>query len=235
MPLRPLLAGVFAALALAAPDFSKASEARAGDREARMALPRGEDGALDIGALLQNIRARFAAGAREILFRGDMNPQEARLVLQGRLIEDIARRIPDDGLEREVRLRGIVDTRVQRSSEGELRARIEGVHLGAMGKAQRQDLARRLALQSGVDHVRIQGLDASGERVRVDFRVERPDRGGRVERVERTRVDRVDRPERPERVDRPERVERAERPERVERFQRPERPDKPERGGQGRR
>jgi hypothetical protein len=224
MPRKLLLAGVFAALALAAPDFLAAADAYAGDREARMGLPRAEDGTIDVASVLRNIRARIAAGAREILFRGDMAPQEARrLLLHGRLIEQIAERLPDDGIDREVRLRGIIDARVQRSSEGELRARIEGVHLGAMGPAQRHDLARRIALQSGVDYVRIQGLDSSGDRVRADYRIERP---MRPERVERAHIDRVERPER---------IERPDRPERPERFERPERPEKPDRGGHGRR
>ena len=215
MPWKSLIAGLLAAVALALPELAAAAEAFAGER---MALPRSEDGAIDVAAILHNIRARIAAGAREIMFRGDMKPDEAkRLILQGRLLEDIASRLPDDGVEREVRLRGIVDARVQRSAGGELRAKIEGVHLGNLAPAQRHDLARRIALQSGVDRVRIHGLDATGDRVRVDYRVERPER---PERVERARV------ERPERIDRPERIHRA---ERVERPERPERPDRPER------
>lgn len=230
-----MLIKIFIALMLPAammisPPRAAAGEAIAADSAGvRMALPRREDGALDVAAILREVHGRIANGAREILFRGDVNPTEARrLLLQGRLIEDIAARLPDDGVEREVRVRGMVDARVQRAPNGELRARIEGVHLGAMGAAQRHDLARRVALQSGVDHVRIQGVDASGDKVRVDFRVERP---SRVERVRGERVERPERVQRPERPERVERVERVERPERPVRIERPERPDKPERHG----
>ena len=227
MTLRILIAVLLTAAMLIAPEMAAAAEAIAADGvEVRMALPRREDGAIDIVAMLQQVRTRIAAGAREILFRGDVNPAEARhLLLQGRLIEDIANRLPDDGVEREVRLRGMVGARVQRSSDGELRARIEGVHLGTLGEAQRRDLARHVALRSGVHHVRIHGVDATGERVRVDYRAERPERAERIERVRAERPERVDRPERAERV------ERVERPERPFRPERPERPDKPERSG----
>lgn len=239
MQIKLIIAVMLVAVMVISPGTASAGEAYAADNsEVRMALPRKEDGTIDIAAILQQVRAGIAAGAREILFRGDVNPQEARrLLLQGRLIEDIAARIPDDGVEREVRVRGMVDARVQRSTGGELRARIEGVHLGTMGAAQRHDLARRLALQSGVDRVRIHGLDASGERVRVDYYVARPERAerARVEHIRMERAERVDRPERPERVERVERPERPERIERPVRIERPERPEKPERGGPGRR
>src|SRR5687767_3289399 len=122
MTLRILIAVLLAAAMLIAPEMAAAAEAIAADGvEVRMALPRREDGAIDVVALLQQVRTRIAAGAREILFRGDVNPTEARHhLLQGRLIEDIAARLPDDGVEREVRLRGMVDARVQRSADGAL-------------------------------------------------------------------------------------------------------------------
>jgi hypothetical protein len=238
MPIKILIALLLAAAMLILPDIAAAADAHAGDAtEVRMALPRSEDGAIDIAAILNQVRTRIAAGAREILFRGDVNPTEARrLFLQGRLIEDIAARLPDDGVEREVRVRGMIDARVQRAQDGELRARIEGVHLGTLGEAQRRDLARRVALQAGVHRVRIHGLDATGERVRVDYYSARPERveRARIEHIRVERAERVERPERAERPDRPERIERVERPERVERVERPHRPErveKPERSG----
>src|SRR5687767_4079484 len=101
MPMRILLAVSLAAAMLIPPRIAAAGEAHAADpSEVRMALPRREDGAIDVGTILQQVRARIAAGARDILFRGDVDPQEARrLLLHGRLIEDIAARMPDDGVE----------------------------------------------------------------------------------------------------------------------------------------
>jgi len=157
-----------------------------------------------------------------------------------------------------VRLRGAVDARIQRNDEGELRARIEGIDLGTLTPAQRADLARQLATKAGLDRLRIRGVDATGARVRVEFRDDRgivkneakgagkndrratpatpaqpAQRAQPAERV--ARIDADDRrgrrggADRPERAERAERVERAERPERVERVERPERVERAER------
>jgi len=148
-------------------------------------------------------------------------------------------------VERSVRLRGAFDARIQRNDEGELRARIEGINLGTLSPAQRAELARQLASQGGLDRIRIRGTDATGARVRVEFRDDKgivknegraergaargdgDDRRGRHGRGDRAeRAERPERAARAERVERPERAERAERPERTERVERPERPER---------
>src|SRR3970040_153967 len=98
--------------------------------------------------------------------------------------------------ERSVRLRGEVEARVQRTEEGDLRARIEDVNLGKLSAAQRAVWARELAARASFDRVRIRGTDANGERVRVEFRADRVQRPERMQRAER--VERAERPERPE-------------------------------------
>ena len=86
------------------------------------------------------------------------------------VLVDLAKLLPNDGIERQVRFRGAVDARIQRNDEGELRARIEGIDLGSLTPAQRADLARQLATKAGLDRLRIRGTDATGARVRVEFR-----------------------------------------------------------------
>ena len=210
------------------------------EAEVRIALPRNADGTIDEAALARDIRARFAAGATEIQFRGLTAQEAERLLLDPRhsLLAELAPLLPNDGVERQVRLRGAVDARVQRNDEGELRARIESINLGTLTSAGRAELARQLATQAGLDRLRIRGVDANGERVRIEFRDDRgivknegradrrEARGDRLARIDRDdrrgRDDRAERAERPERAQRPERAERAERPERAERVERPD-------------
>lgn len=214
----------------------EAPEAREADR--RVALPRNADGSLNESALVAEIRARFAAGATEIHFGGLTGAEAARLLLdqKGTLLADIGPLLPNDGVERQVRLRGAVDARVQRNDEGELRARIENINVGTLTPQERADLARQLASEAGLDRLRIRGTDANGARVRIEFRDGRGivKNEGRTERADARadRVARIDgddrrgRRERVERAERPERAERAERPERVERAERAERPER---------
>lgn len=207
--------------------------------EARLALPRNADGTIDQAALLREVRARLAAGATEIQLRdGTLSAADARALVSGErsVLAQLGAQLPNDGIERQIRLRGGIEARVQRNEEGELRARIEGLQIGSLTAAQRAELAQRLAAQ-GFDRVRIR--DGAGARVefRADRgivknearaeRVEREDNRGRRERAERAdRPERLARVERAERVERPERVERAERAERPERVERVERPDR---------
>lgn len=179
------LATLAAATAAGAQDIRRedrgieAAEAR--EAEVRIAVPRNADGAIDKAALEREIRARFAAGATELQFRGVNQQEAARLLLDAKtsLLADLAALLPNDGVERQVRLRGAIDARVQRNDEGELRARIEGINIGTLTPTQRADLARQLAAQGGLDRLRIRGVDANGERV---ARAERPERAERVER-----------------------------------------------------
>jgi hypothetical protein len=220
--------------------------AEANEVEVKLAVPRNADGTINETQLVNDIRARLAAGATEIQVRG-LTARDARALLASNqnLLVDLAKLLPNDGVERQVRLRGAVDARIQRNDEGELRARIEGIDLGTLTPAQRADLARQLATQAGLDRLSIRGIDATGARVRVEFRDDRgivrnearadrsaargdkpgnDDRRGRHGAADRVdRLERVARAERVERAERPERVERAERVERVERVERPDR------------
>lgn len=205
--------------------------------EVRLAVPRNADGTIDTRALLDEVRNLVARGVREIQFRdARLTADEIRTLLLGtdrNLLGDIAALLPSDGVERQVRLRGGVDIRVQREPNGELRARIEDVNLGNLTPAQRAELAQMLAARFGFDRVRIRGVDAEGHRVRVEFRADRPEerREDRAEPREDRREDRMDRAERHAKVERPERQERVERPERPERAERAERVERPDRPG----
>lgn len=223
----------------------------ADNREVRVPLPRNADGTIDVAALLASIDARVDAGAREIQVRRDpLTQDEARALLlapEGRdLLVRIGALLPDDGRERNVTFRGAVDARVrvQREPDGSLRLIVRDIDTGRLTAAERAQLARDLSANQGFDRVRIRGVDADGNRIRVEFRADRglvrneggdgrarqaqqdqrEGRHGRDERAERTaRADRSgggDRVERIERVDRSgpsggvERVERVERADR---------------------
>ena len=240
-------------------DRQQDRRAEANEVEVKLAVPRNADGTINETQLVNDIKARLAAGATEIQVRG-LTAQDAKALIASNqnLLADLAKLLPNDGVERQVRLRGAVDARIQRNDEGELRARIEGIDLGTLTPAQRADLARQLATKAGLDRLRIRGVDANGARVRVEFRDDRgivkneakgagkndrratpatpaqpAQRAQPAERV--ARIDADDRrgrrggADRPERAERAERVERAERPERVERVERPERVERAER------
>ena len=205
----------------------RADAPQAPEAEVRLALPRNADGTVNESALTAEIRSRLAAGATELQFRGLTGQDVARLFLDAKdtLLADLGALLPNDGVERSVRLRGAVDARVQRNDEGELRARIENIDLGTLTPQQRADLARQLASEAGLDRLRIRGTDAKGNRVRLEFRdgVLRNETRGNSGPGRGERIARADRPERAERAERAERPERAERAERVERAERPER------------
>jgi hypothetical protein len=237
-------------------DRQQDRRAEANEVEVKLAVPRNADGTINETQLVNDIKARLAAGATEIQVRG-LTAQDAKALIASNqnLLADLAKLLPNDGVERQVRLRGAVDARIQRNDEGELRARIEGIDLGTLTPAQRADLARQLATKAGLDRLRIRGVDATGARVRVEFRDDRgivkneakgagkndrratpatpaqpAQRAQPAERV--ARIDADDRRGRRGGADRPERaerVERAERPERVERVERPERVERAER------
>jgi hypothetical protein len=225
----------------------------ANEVEVKLALPRNADGTVNQTALLNDVRTQFAAGTTEIQFRG-ATAQDAKQLLDQKLFAALAPLLPNDGVERSVRLRGAFDARLQRNDEGELRARIEDINLGTLSPAQRAELARQLASQAGLDRIRIRGTDANGARVRIEIRdgvVKKNEGGGAAradnrgnarndnarndnarndKRVERTaRIDNDDRRGRRGGADRAERVERPERAARAERVERVERVERPER------
>ncbi len=212
-----------------------------GRAEERVPLPRNADGTLDVPALLTSIGARVDAGAREIQIRNDsLTQEEARALLLAidtnqNLLARIGTALPNDGVERNVTFRGAVDARVQREPDGSLRLIVRDIDIGDLTAAQRAQLAMDLSKTTGFDRVRIRGVDASGNRVRVEFRADRglvrneggdgrtrqvqqdqrEGRHGRDERADRTA--RIDRGDRVERVDRSGSSDRVERVERVER------------------
>ena len=226
-------------------DRQQDRRAEANEVEAKAAIPRNADGTINETQLVNDIKAQLAAGATEIQVRG-LTAQDAKALIASNpnLLADLAKLLPNDGIERQVRLRGAVDARIQRNDEGELRARIEGIDLGTLTPAQRADLARQLATQAGLDRLRIRGVDATGARVRVEFRDDKGIVKNEAGNARNVRADRMARPnaddrrgqrvaaaDRPERVERAERAERVERPERAERAERVERVERPDRSG----
>ena len=224
----------------------------ANDVEVNLAVPRNADGTVNRTALLNDVRAQVTAGATEIHFRG-VTAQDARLLLNQSLFTDLRAALPNDGVERHVRLRGDFEARLQRNEEGELRARIEYINLGTLSPAQRAELARQLASQAGLDRIRIRGTDATGARVRVEFRDDRGivknegrgDVGGRRgdDKLDRrdAKFDRKDdKFERKDvKFDRKDhrhfdaRDDKFDRHDRVERHDRADRPDRAERNDRG--
>jgi len=210
--------------------------ADANEVEVKLALPRNADGTINTTARLNDVRAQFAAGTTETQFRG-ATAEDAKLLLEQRLFADLKGLLPNDGVERSVRLRGEFDARLQRNEEGELRARVEGITLGTLSPAQRAELALQLASQSGLDRILIRGTDDTGARVRVEFRADkgivknegRADAG--AARGDTRGNARNDNARNGKRVERPERAARAERVERPERAERPDRIERPERSG----
>ena len=181
-------------LALVAAALAAASPASAQDRprevEVSLSLPRTTDGRIDSRAVQDEARRQIGAGATEIHFRGDFSQEEARrMLLDGRLLRDLGATLPNDGIERDIRLRGEVEARIQRDEADALRARIENIDVGNLTGEQRAELARQLAAQGGLERVRIRGADPNGERVRVEFRegrgITRNEGSGRAERAER--------------------------------------------------
>jgi hypothetical protein len=237
-------------------------EAQAAEREASLSLPRGADGSIDIRAAVRAARDAFSDGATEVQFRDRaLSEQDVRNLarrLDGAVFRDLAAALPDDGIERTIRFRaGDADIRLQRNEEGRLRARMEDLRLGALTAREREELARRIADQAGLDRLRLRGVDAEGRRFRVEFRAdrgivrneardehnerdkheradkkEREDKHERAEKRERMdKHERAGKHERAERGERPERIARAERVERAERSERAERVDRPDRSG----
>jgi hypothetical protein len=147
-------------------------------------LPRTSQGLVDTAQIREFVTSRVSQGAREVVFRGfTLSADEARsLLLSAEANQNLLRQLgdvlPADGVEREIALRGLaggnsIDARVHRTEEGLLRARLEGVSVGAVSADERAQLVRNLAAQSGFERVRLQGVDESGQAIRVEFRVDK--------------------------------------------------------------
>ena len=192
--------------------------------EVRLAVPRKADGTIDLQAALDQVKAALAGGAHEIQFRDrTLSTDQMRQLLaaDSSFLADLAAALPTSGGETQVRLRGALDIRVQRTGDGSLRVRIE--RAGSLTAAEREALIQRLQ-QAGFDRVRVDGgrIERAGRRDGAE-RGQRADRNERQERAERHG--------RPERMEKPERAERVERPERAERMERAERVERPDRSG----
>src|SRR5262245_51863637 len=88
----------------------------ANEVEVKLALPRNADGTVNQTQLLNDVRAQVAAGTTEIQFRG-ATAQDAQLLLDQKLFAALAPLLPNDGVERSVRLRGAFDARLQRNEQ----------------------------------------------------------------------------------------------------------------------
>ena len=143
--------------------------------EAQLSVPRSADGkTIDVTALLTGVENLIENGVRQIHFRhGALTQADAKsLILQtgGTLLGELATRLPSDGIQRQITLRGDVDVRVQRLANGELRARIDDIFVGSPTEARRAQFTEQLAAQYGFDRLTIRGVDAEGNRIRVEFR-----------------------------------------------------------------
>src|SRR5262245_26345559 len=212
--------------------------------EVRVPLPRGADGTIDIPALLASIEAKVNAGAREIQVRNDsLTQEEARALLLAtdasqNLFARIAAALPSDGTPRHVTFRGAVDARLQRQPDGSLRLIVRDINVGDLTPEQRAQLATDLSQTTGFNRVRIRGVDAQGNRVRVEFRADKGltrNEGGTARTAAQAAGDgrqgRDDRAERMVRNDRSDRGERGERIERLDRSGSSDRVERPERSG----
>ncbi|MEW6246502.1 MAG: hypothetical protein AB1555_07315 [Nitrospirota bacterium] len=250
------------------PIFAQSSD----EATLRGAFPRTPSGTVDLAQVREAVAGQLAQGIKDVQFRDfTLDVEESRSLLLSvernqNLLAHIGDSLPADGVERTVTFRGVVDgrqveARVQRQEDGTLRARIEGINIGTLNEVDREQLVRRLSQQTGFERVRLEGVDAGGNRVRTEFRVDkglvrnevkgegrgRPDAGparGDVRQEDRRDDRRLDRrlDRRDERiVDRREdrridrrgdgRVERIERNQRVERVERIERIERPDRSG----
>lgn len=216
--------------------------------QVRVPLPRRSDGSIDVARLLDTVQARVAQGFREIQFRdGSLTQDEARQLLLNpapdqNLLSQIRKVLPADGIERNVTFRGAIEARVQRQENGSLRTRIENINVGTLSATERAQLAQRLSEQTGFDRIRIGGVDADGNRVRIESRGDKGlvrngarDGGKSIAQEDRNEARQEDRQVnrredlREDRVEPREKVERIEQIERRERFERPERFDRPSR------
>jgi hypothetical protein len=148
------------------------------ERKAEMTLdvPRSGDGSIDVEALINEVDKLVAQGVREIRFRdSSLTQDEARslvLRVEGNLLGELAARLPNDGVQRQITLRGDVDIRVQRQKNGELRASIKDIFVGSPTEARRAEFTEQLATQYGFDRLTIRGVDADGSHIRVEFRAD---------------------------------------------------------------
>jgi hypothetical protein len=215
------------ALAESARDTAPPRAAQAAEREASLSLPRGADGSIDIRAAVRAAKDAFSDGATEVQFRDRaLSEHDIRNLarrLDGAVFRDLAAALPDDGIERTIRFRaGDADIRLQRNEESRLRARMDDLRLGALTAREREELARRIADQAGLDRLRLRGVDAEGRRFRVELRA---DRGivrneARDEPNERDKHERADKKEREDKHERAEKRERMDKHERAEKHER---------------
>jgi hypothetical protein len=158
--------------------------------EANLDVPRNADGSIDGQTFVNEVDSLVARGVKVIHFRdASITQEEARsllIPLENNLIGHLAARLPNDGIQRQITLRGDVDVRVQRKANGELRASIKDLVVGNPTEARRAEFALQLAERYGLDRLSVRAIDAEGNRLRVEYRADqgivrnesRPGHGG---------------------------------------------------------
>jgi len=158
--------------------------------EANLDVPRNSHGSIDGQAFVNEVDSLVARGVKVIHFRdASITQEEARsllIPLENNLIGHLAARLPNDGIQRQITLRGDVDVRVQRKANGELRASIKDLVVGNPTEARRAEFAPQLAERYVLDRLRVRAIDAEGNRLRVEYRADqgivrnesRPGHGG---------------------------------------------------------
>ena len=152
-----------------------------GEVEIRGDLPRNDDGSIDVSNLQDTVADEFSRGNQEVQFRNfSLTAEESReLFLNSdpdrNLLRQLGETLPNDGIERNVKFRGVIDGqrvegRVQRDEDGSLRVRTKNLSFGDLSAEDRARLAEDLSAQTGFDRVRLEGIDAEGNRVRTEFR-----------------------------------------------------------------
>jgi hypothetical protein len=88
-------------------DRQEDRRAEANEVEVKLAIPRNADGTVNQTALTNDIKAQVAAGATEIQFRG-LTAQDAQALIDRNknVLGDLAKLLPNDGVERQLRFRG---------------------------------------------------------------------------------------------------------------------------------
>lgn len=144
--------------------------------EANLDVPRNADGSIDGQTFVNEVDSLVARGVRVIHIRdASFTHEEARsllIPLEGNLIGHLAARLPNDGIQRQITLRGDVDVRVQRKANGELRASIKDLVVGNPTEARRAEFTQQLAEQYGLDRLTVRAIDAEGNRLRVEYRAD---------------------------------------------------------------
>ncbi len=142
-------------------------------------LPRSGE-VVDVGRVTGSVAEAVDEGALEVMFREfTLSAEETRHLFLAtdedqNLLRRVGEALPVDGLERMVTFRGLIDgqgaeARVERQEDGTLRMTVEGLPFGQLDSDARAHLVRTLNVETGFDRIRLEGIDADGNRVRTEF------------------------------------------------------------------